>query len=205
VLVADVRQPISAKATDVISAKTPDATAAKGTHVTSTKATHVASAKATHAPATVSSATAAAAGLCPRGKKAAGKHGACQNHHHSSSHDILHRDGRTFRHRSLTNAGVLRSRNANVAMDWRWKCRFVVSTKFPFNHPNLNVRRYLHKRRISSRALKRREKIGRRAPASFRGHKARRTPSARQPHDIASGDRRGCSEADLGLQGALHH
>jgi len=132
VLVAEVRQLACAKATDVISTKTPNAAAAKATHVTSTKATHVASAKAAHAPATVSSATAAAAGFCTRGKKAARKHGACQNHHHSSSHDILHRDGRTFRHRVWSDVGVSQQRKANVAMDWRWKRLFVVSTKFAF-------------------------------------------------------------------------
>jgi hypothetical protein len=51
----------------------------KATHVTSTKTAHVASAKAAHmapATATVPSAS-AAAGLCARGKKAAGKHCAC--------------------------------------------------------------------------------------------------------------------------------
>jgi hypothetical protein len=122
-----------AKATDVISTKTPNATAAKATHVTSTKATHVTSGKAAHAPAAVSSATtAAAAGFCTRGKKAARKQGACQNHHHSSSHDILHRDGRTFRHRAWSDVGVSQQRKANVAMDWRWKRLFVVSTKFAF-------------------------------------------------------------------------
>jgi hypothetical protein len=86
VLVADVRHVTSAKATDVGSAK--------ATHVTSTEATHMASAEAAHVAAattTMSSATAAAtAGLCTRGKKASGKHRTCQNHHHSSSHDILH-------------------------------------------------------------------------------------------------------------------
>jgi hypothetical protein len=110
-----------AKAADAISTKTPNAAAAKATHVTAAKATahvasakaaaHVTAAKAAHAPATVSSAataTAAAAGLCTRGKKAAGKYRGCQNHHHSSSHNILRWDGRTFRHRSLPNAGVLR-------------------------------------------------------------------------------------------------
>jgi len=118
VLVANMRKLACANAADVISTKTPNAAAAKATHVTSTKATHVtaakaaahvASAKAAHAPATVSSAAAAtAAGLCTRGKKASGKHRGCQNHHHSSSHDIRHWDGRTFRHRSLPNAGILR-------------------------------------------------------------------------------------------------
>jgi hypothetical protein len=47
------------------------------------------------AATTVTSAT-AATGLRARGKKAAGKHRGCQNHHHSSSHDILHWVGRTF-------------------------------------------------------------------------------------------------------------
>jgi hypothetical protein len=129
----------------MVSAHATHATSAKATHVTAAKAAaHVAAAKAAHAATTVSSAATATAGLSTRGKKATGKRRACQNHHHSSSHDILHWDGRTFRHRSLTNVGVLRSQNANVAMDWRWECRFVVSTKFPFNHPNLNVRRYLN-------------------------------------------------------------
>jgi hypothetical protein len=45
--------------------------------------------------ASVSTATATAtAGLCISGKKAAGKHCTCQNHHHSSSHDILLFNGR---------------------------------------------------------------------------------------------------------------
>ena len=106
VIVAEVRYVIAAKAsnaaaanaTDVISAKAPNATPAKPTHVTSAKPTHVAAAKATHVAAAKAShtttmsatATAAAARLCARGNKAAGKYCACQNHHHSSSHDILH-------------------------------------------------------------------------------------------------------------------
>jgi len=84
---------------------------AHGAHVTSAKiASHVAAAKAAHVTASesaaVSSATATTTGLCTRGKKAAGKHRACQNHHHSSSHDILRLDGRNFRHRALSDAGV---------------------------------------------------------------------------------------------------
>jgi hypothetical protein len=57
----------------------------------------------------MSSATAAApaAGLCIRGKKATGKHGACQDHHYSSSHDILlFGMGGTCRHIALSDAGV---------------------------------------------------------------------------------------------------
>jgi hypothetical protein len=130
VLTADVRHLANTGATDAISTKTSDATATKASHVTSTKATHMASAKASHAATTVSSAATAAAGLCPRGKKAAGKHGACQNHHHSSSHDILHLDGRTFRRRS--DVGASQRSKANVAIDWRWKRLFVASIKFAF-------------------------------------------------------------------------
>ena len=91
---------------------TSDATAAEATHVTSAEAAHVASAKAAaHMAAatatSVSTASAsAAAGLCISSKKATGKHCACQNHHHSSSHDILLWDGREFRDRSLSDAGV---------------------------------------------------------------------------------------------------
>jgi len=49
-----------------------------------------------------------------------------------------------------------------------------------------------------------RKKSGRRAPPYW-GHEARRAPSSRQPHDIASGDRRGCSERDLRLPRKLRH
>ncbi len=82
---------LSAHARHVTAAKTSDAASAEATDVTSAKAAHVASAAHVAATtATVSSATAAAtAGLGISGKKAAGKHGTCQNHHHSSSHDIF--------------------------------------------------------------------------------------------------------------------
>jgi hypothetical protein len=93
VIVVHAGDAIRAKTTDVISTKTSNATAAKATHVTSTEAAHT-PAKAAHvAPAATTVSTAAtataAAGLCTRGKKAAGKQCGCQNHHHSSSHDIL--------------------------------------------------------------------------------------------------------------------
>jgi hypothetical protein len=93
---------ISADAREVTSAKTSDAGSAEAAHVASAEAAHMAS-----ATTTVSSAAATAtAGLCTRGKKAAGKHCACQNYHHSCSHDILHWDGRTFRRRALSDVGV---------------------------------------------------------------------------------------------------
>jgi hypothetical protein len=96
----DVRYAASGDAAvDVVSAETSDATDAQATHMTAANVTHtgtdVTSAKAAHTATKVSSASATAApGLCARGKKAAGKHCACQNHHRSSSHDILHLIGR---------------------------------------------------------------------------------------------------------------
>jgi hypothetical protein len=92
----DARHATSGDAVEVVSAETSDSTDAQATHMTATNVTHtgtdVTSAKAAHTATKVSSASAstAAPGLCARGKKAAGKHCACQNHHHSSSHDILH-------------------------------------------------------------------------------------------------------------------
>jgi hypothetical protein len=87
------------------------------------EATHVASAKAAHMAATtstsVSAATATATtGLCVSGKEAAGKHCACQNHYHSSSHDILLWNGRDFPPQDLVRrCRFPRKANANVAMD----------------------------------------------------------------------------------------
>jgi hypothetical protein len=61
---------------------------AKNTNVTAAKATYVASAEA--AAHVAAATTAAASGLRTRYKKASGKHRACQQHYHSSCHDILH-------------------------------------------------------------------------------------------------------------------
>jgi len=106
-IVADVRHTADAQASDTTSVNASDASPAKAAHVTTTtKATDVTSAKAAHvasakaATTTVSPATAAAARLCTSCKQAAGEHCARQNHHHSSSHIILHWDGRMFRHRT---------------------------------------------------------------------------------------------------------
>jgi hypothetical protein len=85
VTVGHARHVASAKAADVASAKATDVASAKAAHVTSAKAAaHVASAATT----TVPSAT-AAAGLRISGNKAAGKQCTCQDHRHSSSHDIF--------------------------------------------------------------------------------------------------------------------
>jgi hypothetical protein len=118
-MTSSIAKVISVHAGDVTSAETADATSAEAadaasteaTHVTSTEATHVTSAKAAHVASTattsMSTATATAtAGLCVSGKKAAGKHCTCQNHHHSSSHNTLLWVGGTFRHRALSDAGV---------------------------------------------------------------------------------------------------
>jgi hypothetical protein len=140
VIVVQASHVIAAKPADVISTKPSHAAAVKAAHATSTEAARVASPEATdvtsaeaaHTATMSSTASAATTGLCTRGKKAAGKHCACQNHHHSCSHDILHSDGRTFRHSIGSDVGLSQQMKANVAMDWRWECRPVVSTKFVF-------------------------------------------------------------------------
>jgi hypothetical protein len=112
VISADAREVTSAKGSDMTSAEAADASSAKAPDVTSAKATHMATAKAAHvasgsAATTMSpTTTAAAAGLGVSSKKAAGKHCTCQNHHRSSSHDILLWDRRTFRYRALSDIGV---------------------------------------------------------------------------------------------------
>jgi hypothetical protein len=137
---------IPAETSEVISADTGDATSTEATAVVSTEAAHMA---ATEAPdvtaaeaahmaatkaATVSAATAAAAGLRAGGNKAAGKQRSCQNHYQSSSHDILRLGWagvppQDFRHMPARFSET----NAGVAMVWRWKLLFDLSTKFSFN------------------------------------------------------------------------
>jgi hypothetical protein len=94
-IATQVRHVIGAEASDAAAAEASDVIAANAGHVVSTeaadvttKATHVAAAKASHAATMPSASTAAR--FCTGGNKAAGKYRACQNHHHSSSHDILH-------------------------------------------------------------------------------------------------------------------
>jgi hypothetical protein len=124
----------SAETSDATSAEPAHVTAAEATHVASAEATHVASAKAAHMASakaahmaaatstttTVSAATATAtatAGLCISGKKAAGKHCACQNHYHSSSHDILLWNGRDFPPQDLVRRCRFRGRQTPTS---RW-------------------------------------------------------------------------------------
>jgi hypothetical protein len=133
VIVVQARHVIAGRAADMICTKTSNTTAIKTADATSTKTTHVAPAEATHA-ATMSStpSASAASGLCTRGKKAAGKHRACQNHHHSSSHDILHLRWADVLPGHCQTLARLSEVSANVAMHWRWECLAVVSTKFAF-------------------------------------------------------------------------
>jgi hypothetical protein len=154
VIVVQARHMIGAKATDAISTETADATSVKAAdmtcteaaHLASTEAIHVTSAEAAHTATVSSTPSATAARLCTRGKKAAGKHCACQNHHHSSSHDILHLRWADVLP-GFSDIGPSQRDNANVAMNWRWECLFVVSTKFAFIR--LRVSRALSRRQRS--------------------------------------------------------
>ena len=87
----DMRHTTRANAGDVVAAETADATSAQASDVASVKTAHngadVTAAEAAKAAAVSSAAT---PGLRSGGKKAAGKHRTCQNHHCSSFHDILH-------------------------------------------------------------------------------------------------------------------
>jgi hypothetical protein len=109
----------SAQAAHVAPAKAADVASAKpATHVASAEpATHVASAKsATHVATATATATATTSSLSTRSKKTPGKHRACQNHHHSSSHDFLHLIGRTCRHRTILKRCYSTKVISNVTM-----------------------------------------------------------------------------------------
>jgi hypothetical protein len=130
----------SAQAAHVAPAKAADVASAKpATHVASAEpATHVASAKsATHVATATATATTSTSSLSTRSKKTPGKHRACQNHHHSSSHDFLHLIGRTCRHRTILKRCYSTKVISNVTMKERWECRSVASTKFSFNQQKL--------------------------------------------------------------------
>jgi hypothetical protein len=64
----------------------------------------------------MSAATAAASGLGTSRQQAAGEHCACQNHHHSSSHDILLWKRRDYPPQVVSDAGMSAEGNANVVM-----------------------------------------------------------------------------------------
>src|ERR1700716_837393 len=111
-MTSSVAKVTTAHAGHATSAEAADMASAEATHVASAEATHVASAKAAH----MATAT-ATAGLCISGKKAAGKHCACQNHYHSSSHDILLWNGRDFPPQDLVRRCRFRGRQTPTS---RW-------------------------------------------------------------------------------------
>jgi hypothetical protein len=83
---AETADMCAAQTTDTGATETTDVGPAEATHVSATEATHMAATEAAHvasAAATMATATAAAARLRSIGEKAAGKHRARQNHHHS--------------------------------------------------------------------------------------------------------------------------
>jgi hypothetical protein len=130
-VVADMRNAAGADATDVARTQTANASPAKAADVASAKAAHMAaSAKAAHmaaaaktaahvaAAATAMAATAAAATrLGTSSHQAAGEHCARQDHHRSSSHDILLCKWADYPPQVFADAGHVASGNANVVMD----------------------------------------------------------------------------------------
>jgi hypothetical protein len=160
--VAEVHHPTCARATGVKFAKTSNAPGAKTTNMTPTKATaaeatHMAATKAAHvatATTTVSAAAAAAAaaGLRARGKKAAGKHRTRKNHHHSFSHDFSPFDWTDCPPQGSTGVGLSQQDKRHVAIYGRWDFLFVVSIKFPFNHPDRVFPGAYKQRRVCARS-----------------------------------------------------
>jgi hypothetical protein len=109
---------------------------AKNANVTTAKATHVASAEAA---AHMAAAAATTSGLCTRYKKAPGKHSACQQHYHSSCHDISPFRLADCPPQSCQTSTCLSRANANVSIDWRWECLSLVSTQFSLSQSELSV------------------------------------------------------------------
>jgi hypothetical protein len=135
--------PSAAKAADVRNAtgtKATESAGAEATHVASTKAAYVTPAKAAahvtsaKAAAAMTAAATTAAGLGTSSHQAAGEHCARQDHHHSSSHDILRWNGRTIHHRSFQTPALPKA-YANAGMERRWGCLCLVPIKFEFITP----------------------------------------------------------------------
>jgi hypothetical protein len=131
-MTSSIAKVISVHARHVTSSETGHATSAEATHVTPAEAADVTSAKAAHmASATTSMSSASAtAGLCISGKKAAGKHRACQNHHYSSSHDILLWDGRDLPPQGLVRRWRVRGKQMPTS---RWMEDEDADLSFPLN------------------------------------------------------------------------
>jgi hypothetical protein len=128
---AETAHAISGEATHVTPAEAADAASAEAADVASAEAAHMASATTT----SMSSATAAAtAGLCISGKKAAGKHRACQDHYNASSHDILLWDGRNLPPQGLVRRRRVRGRQMPTS---RWTEDEDTDLSFPLNSRSL--------------------------------------------------------------------
>jgi hypothetical protein len=101
----------SAKPGDVTSGKaanvgTADVATAEAADVATAETAYVAAAEAAAAAMATAATASSSSGLCARRKQASGEHCACQNHHRFSFHDILHLDGRMFRHSALSDIGT---------------------------------------------------------------------------------------------------
>jgi hypothetical protein len=135
-MTSSIAKVIAVHARHVTSAETAHATSAEAADVTSAEAAHMASAKAAHMASaatttSMSSATSTAtSGLCISGKKAAGKHRACQNHHYSSSHNILLWDGRDLPPQGLVRRWRGRGRQMPTS---RWTEDEDADLSFPLN------------------------------------------------------------------------
>jgi hypothetical protein len=106
-IVANVRHATSAKPIDATTAKATDVTSTETPNMATAKSAHVAAAAAKSATMPTAAA-AATAGLRTGRNEAASKHCACQNHHHSPSHDFLLWNGRTFRAGASSGVGTSR-------------------------------------------------------------------------------------------------
>jgi hypothetical protein len=135
---ANARHVTSAKASDVTSA---EVTSAEASDVTSAEAADMAAAKAaaymaaaTATSVSTASAT-ASAGLRISGKKAAGKHCTCQNHHHSSSHENLLWNGRDFPPQGLVRCWRVRGKQTPTS---RWTEDEDADLSFLLNSRSIN-------------------------------------------------------------------
>jgi hypothetical protein len=130
VIAVHARHVTSAETAHATSAEAADVTSAEAAHMASAKAAHMASAATTTSMSSATSTATATSGLCISGKKAAGKHRACQNHHYSSSHNILLWDGRDLPPQGLVRRWRGRGRQMPTS---RWTEDEDADLSFPLN------------------------------------------------------------------------
>ncbi|WP_162240858.1 hypothetical protein [Bradyrhizobium tropiciagri] len=127
------RDVISANVSDMGATKTPGMSFAKTAHVASAEAAHMTSAASAKAAASVSAAAATSTPrLCRSSNKAAGKQRGRQNHHHSSSHEILLRDGRNFPPQAFVRRWWPRKAERHRPDGLKMGCILCIPTKFAF-------------------------------------------------------------------------